>query len=163
MHHYLFSGVNIIILWSIHMRCLCCFSFTVYYITFNSYIFPRPQKGRAYVQNLLPCVTRMARRPEEPLLDTLATALDKIMPALGHFTNDNEVKNLLKAFLLNLNHASPAIRRSAVSSLVALCRHSRKPPMFLGWLLGTVLQMLVCYGYIVMLWICWYFMDILVC
>ncbi|KAK3887735.1 hypothetical protein Pcinc_008172 [Petrolisthes cinctipes] len=103
----------------------------------------RPQKGRAYVQNLLPYVTRMARRPEEPLLDTLAMALDKIMPALGHFTNDNEVKNLLKAFLQNLNHTSPAIRRSAVSSLVSLCRHSRKPPMFLGWLLGTVLQMLV--------------------
>nr|XP_045607422.1 huntingtin-like isoform X3 [Procambarus clarkii] len=103
----------------------------------------RPQKGRAYVQNLLPYVTRMARRPEEPLLETLAAALEKIMPTLGHFTNDNEIKNLLKAFLPNLGHTSSAVRRSAVSSLTVLCCHSRKPPMFLGWLLSTILQILV--------------------
>ncbi|KAG7155913.1 Huntingtin-like [Homarus americanus] len=103
----------------------------------------RPQKGRAYVQNLLPYVTRMARRPEEPLLETLAVSLEKIMPTLGHFTNDNEIKNLLKAFLPNLSHTSSAVRRSAVTSLTVLCRHSRKPPMFLGWLLSTILQIMV--------------------
>ncbi|XP_064096525.1 huntingtin-like [Macrobrachium nipponense] len=103
----------------------------------------RPQKGRAYVQNLLPYITRMARRTEEPLLETLATSLEKIMPTLGHFTNDNEIKNLLKSFLPNLNHTSSAVRRSAVSSLIILCCHSRKPPMFLGWLLSTILQTLV--------------------
>ncbi|XP_050730332.1 huntingtin-like isoform X2 [Eriocheir sinensis] len=103
----------------------------------------RPQKGRAYVQNLLPYVTRMARRTEEPLLETLAAALEKIMPTLGHFTNDNEIKNLLKAFLPNLSHTSSAVRRSAVTSLLVLCCHSRKPPMFLSWLLTTILQTLV--------------------
>lgn len=117
-----------------------------YYIVDHIYvtlIFHRPQKGRAYVQNLLPYITRMARRTEEPLLETLASALEKIMPTLGHFTNDNEIKNLLKAFLPNLSHTSSGIRRSAVSSLLLLCRHSRKPPMFLGWLTTTILQTLV--------------------
>lgn len=85
----------------------------------------------------------MARRTEEPLLETLAAALEKIMPTLGHFTNDNEIKNLLKAFLLNLSHTSSAVRRSAVSSLTVLCCYSRKPPMFLGWLLSTILQTLI--------------------
>ncbi|KAK7079832.1 hypothetical protein SK128_022104, partial [Halocaridina rubra] len=103
----------------------------------------RPQKGRAYVQNLLPYITRMARRSEEALLETLASSLEKIMPTLGHFTNDNEIKSLLKAFLPNLSHTASAVRRSAVASLIILCCHSRKPPMFLGWLLSTILQTLV--------------------
>lgn len=65
------------------------------------------------------------------------------MPTLGHFTNDNEIKNLLKAFLPNLSHTSSAVRRSAVTSLLVLCSHSRKPSMFLSWLLTTILQTLV--------------------
>ena len=85
----------------------------------------------------------MARRTEESLLETLAASLEKIMPTLGHFTNDNEIKNLLKAFLPNLSHPTSAVRRSAVSSLIILCSHSRKPPMFLGWLLSTILQTMV--------------------
>lgn len=109
----------------------------------NFFTVSRPQKGRAYVQNLLPYITRMARRTEEPLLETLASSLEKIMPVLGHFTNDNEIKNLLKAFLHNLSSTSSAIRRSAVTSLIVLCCHSRKPPMFFGWLLSTILQILV--------------------
>ncbi|XP_076067326.1 huntingtin isoform X2 [Oratosquilla oratoria] len=103
----------------------------------------RPQKCRAYVQNLLPCLIRMARRQEEPLLETLASSLDKILPTLGHFTNDNEIKNLLKAFLPNLSHSSAAVRRTAVTSLIALCRYSRKPSMFFLWLLNTTLQLLI--------------------
>ncbi|CAL4162698.1 unnamed protein product, partial [Meganyctiphanes norvegica] len=103
----------------------------------------RPQKCRAYVQNLLPYLTRMAKRPEELLLETLANSLDKIMPTLGHFTNDNEIRNLLKAFLPNMSSPSSAVRRSAVSSLLVLCLHSRKPHMFHGWLLNTLLQIIV--------------------
>ena len=85
----------------------------------------------------------MAKRPEESLLETLAVALEKIMPVLGHFTNDNDIKSTLKAFLPNLSHNTSAIRRSAINSLVVLCRHSRKPNMFLSWLLSIVLQMVI--------------------
>ena len=42
--------------------------------------------------NLLPCLARICRRPEEAIQETLATAMQKICPVLMAFTNDVEVK-----------------------------------------------------------------------
>ena len=100
----------------------------------------RPKKCRAYVQNLLPHLNKLSKRPEEALLETLAFSLEKIMTTLGHFTNDNEVKTLLKAFIPNLSNPSSAIRRATVNSLMSLCQHSRKPKLFFTWLLTSILQ-----------------------
>lgn len=47
---------------------------------------------RPYLVNLLPCLTRISRRPEETVQETLATAIPKLMAALGNFANDNEIK-----------------------------------------------------------------------
>ena len=52
----------------------------------------RPQKCRPYVVNLLPCLARISRRPEESIQETLAAAMQKLMPTLMGFTNDTEVK-----------------------------------------------------------------------
>ena len=52
----------------------------------------RPQKGKPYVMNLIPCIIHIARRTEEPVLETLAAAMPKIFKALGNFTSDNDVK-----------------------------------------------------------------------
>lgn len=52
----------------------------------------RPQKGKAYVSNLVPCIIQIAKRTEEPVLETLANALPKIFKALGNFTMDNDIK-----------------------------------------------------------------------
>ncbi|KAB7506574.1 HD-like protein, partial [Armadillidium nasatum] len=103
----------------------------------------RPQKCRAYVQNLLPYLTKIAKRTEESLHETLAHSLEKILPVLGYFTNDNEIRGLLKAFLPNVNHSSASMRRSATSCLMLLCQHSRKPRFFLLWMLDAILQMLL--------------------
>lgn len=42
--------------------------------------------------NLLPCLTRISKRPEEAVQETLAAAVPKIMATLGPFANDGEVK-----------------------------------------------------------------------
>lgn len=42
--------------------------------------------------NLLPCLTRISKRPEESVQETLAAAIPKIMAAFGNFANDNEIK-----------------------------------------------------------------------
>lgn len=42
--------------------------------------------------NLIPCIIHIARRTEEPVLETLAAAMPKIFKALGNFTSDNDVK-----------------------------------------------------------------------
>lgn len=42
--------------------------------------------------NLLPCLTRITKRQEETVQETLAAATPKIMAALGNFANDGEVK-----------------------------------------------------------------------
>jgi huntingtin len=52
----------------------------------------RPQKCRPYVVNLLPCLARVCRRPEEPVQETLAAAMLKLCPVLMPFTTDAEVK-----------------------------------------------------------------------
>jgi hypothetical protein len=44
------------------------------------------------VVNLIPCIIHIARRTEEPVLETLAAAMPKIFSALGNFTSDNDVK-----------------------------------------------------------------------
>lgn len=47
---------------------------------------------RPYLVNLLPCVTRITKRQEETVQETLASSIPKIMAALGHFANDGEIK-----------------------------------------------------------------------
>ncbi|XP_052537757.1 huntingtin isoform X1 [Tympanuchus pallidicinctus] len=103
----------------------------------------RPQKCRPYLVNLLPCLTRISKRPEESVQETLAAAIPKIMAAFGNFANDSEIKVLLKAFIANLKSSSPTIRRTAAGSAVSICQHSRRMQYFYAWLLNVLLGLLV--------------------
>ncbi|NXJ12059.1 HD protein, partial [Odontophorus gujanensis] len=103
----------------------------------------RPQKCRPYLVNLLPCLTRISKRPEESVQETLAAAIPKIMAAFGNFANDNDIKVLLKAFIANLKSSSPAIRRTAAGSAVSICQHSRRMQYFYAWLLNVLLGLLI--------------------
>ncbi|XP_068584979.1 huntingtin isoform X2 [Cebidichthys violaceus] len=103
----------------------------------------RPQKCRPYLVNLLPCLARITKRQEETVQETLAAAMPKIMAALGHFANDGEIKVLLKSFVANLKSSSPTIRRTAASSAVSVCQHSRRATYFYTWLLNVLLGLLV--------------------
>lgn len=51
-----------------------------------------PSHLRPYLVNLLPCLSRITKRQEETVQETLAAAMPKIMGALGHFANDGEIK-----------------------------------------------------------------------
>ncbi|XP_028973894.2 huntingtin isoform X2 [Esox lucius] len=103
----------------------------------------RPQKCRPYLVNLLPCLTRIIKRQEETVQETLAAAVPKIMSALGHFANDGEVKVLLKSFVANLKSSSPTLRRTAATSAASVCQHSRRASYFYTWLLNVLLGLLV--------------------
>ncbi|XP_036790192.1 huntingtin isoform X3 [Oncorhynchus mykiss] len=103
----------------------------------------RPQKCRPYLVNLLPCLTRITKRQEETVQETLSAAVPKIMTVLGHFANDGEVKVLLKSFVANLKSTSPTIRRTAASSAASVCQHSRRASYFYTWLLNILLGLLV--------------------
>ncbi|XP_067838539.1 huntingtin isoform X1 [Heptranchias perlo] len=103
----------------------------------------RPQKCRPYLVNLLPCLARISKRSEESVQETLASAVPKIMASLGNFANDSEIKMLLKTFIGNLKSSSPTIRRTAASSAVSICQHSRKTQYFYTWLLNVLLGFLV--------------------
>ncbi|KAM4854776.1 huntingtin [Thomomys bottae] len=103
----------------------------------------RPQKCRPYLVNLLPCLTRISKRPEESVQETLAAAIPKIMASFGNFANDNEIKVLLKAFVANLKSSSPTVRRTAAGSAVSICQHSRRTQYFYSWLLNVLLGLLV--------------------
>ncbi|KAL7976412.1 hypothetical protein Chor_015476 [Crotalus horridus] len=102
----------------------------------------RPQKCRPYFVNLLPCLTRVSRRPEESVQETLAAAMPKIMAAFGNFANDGDIKVLLKAFIGNLNSNSPTIRRTAAAATVSICQHSRRTQYFYTRLLQVLLGLL---------------------
>lgn len=59
---------------------------------FHSFSFISLLWCRPYLVNLLPCLTRITKRQEETVQETLAAAMPKIMVALGHFANDGEIK-----------------------------------------------------------------------
>ncbi|XP_068132416.1 huntingtin isoform X2 [Hyperolius riggenbachi] len=103
----------------------------------------RPQKCRPYLVNLLPCITKISKRQEESVQETLAAAIPKLMAAFGNFANDHEIKVLLKAFVANLKSSSPTIRRTAAGSAVHICQHSRRTQYFYTWLLNVLLGLLV--------------------
>ncbi|XP_056410998.1 huntingtin isoform X2 [Hyla sarda] len=103
----------------------------------------RPQKCRPYLVNLLPCLTKICKRQEESVQETLAAAIPKIMAAFGNFANDHEIKVLLKAFIANLKSSSPTIRRTAAGSAVHICQHSRRTQYFYTWLLNVLLGLLI--------------------
>lgn len=46
---------------------------------------------------------------------------------------------LLKSLVANLKSSSPAIRRTAASSAVSVCQHSRRASYFYTWLLNVLL------------------------
>ncbi|XP_061440675.1 huntingtin [Rhineura floridana] len=102
----------------------------------------RPLKCRPYLVNLLPCLTRVSKRSEESVQETLAAAIPKIMAAFGNFANDNEIKVFLKAFVANLKSSSPTTRRTAAASAVSICQHSRRTQYFYTWLLNVLLGLL---------------------
>lgn len=52
----------------------------------------RPHKGKAYINNLVPCIVKISERSEESIHETLANSLTKIMESLGCFTSDSEIK-----------------------------------------------------------------------
>ena len=104
----------------------------------------RPQKCRPYVVNLLPCLIKVARRKEETIHETLADTIPRLFGVIGKFVNDNEMKLLLKSILVNLfDESSPAIRRNTAITLTAVCIQSRKPHLFLPWLLSTLMDVVL--------------------
>lgn len=58
--------------------------------------------------NLLPCLTRISKRPEESVQETLAAAIPKIMAAFGNFANDNEIKVRLFKLLIYIESDMPS-------------------------------------------------------
>ncbi|KAJ8269770.1 hypothetical protein COCON_G00123770 [Conger conger] len=115
----------------------------------------RPQKCRPYLVNLLPCLTRISRRPEESVQETLAAAVPKIMAPFGHFANDGEIKCPLSPLNLcvPLSRASPpsvpspqvllkAFAEPEVSA-VSVCPALPPGQYFYTWLLNVLLGLLV--------------------
>lgn len=51
-----------------------------------------PCKGRAFAVNLIPCLVKLAARPEESLIESLGKALEHIYPVLGKFANYVQTK-----------------------------------------------------------------------
>ena len=106
--------------------------------------FIRPQKCRAYVVNLLPCLNKIARRNEESLHETLAECIPKLFRVLGNFTNDNEIKQLVKTLLVNaFDESSASIRRSTAISVSNVCNLCKKPSFYLHWLLSTLMDTII--------------------
>lgn len=103
----------------------------------------RPQKGKPYVNNLMPCLMQISKRNEESVQETLATAMPQIFKALGLFTSDKDVKELLKAFLQNLSSESAQVRRTAATCIVSICLNCRKPKVFLMETLNTLVDSVV--------------------
>ncbi|PIK44082.1 huntingtin [Apostichopus japonicus] len=105
--------------------------------------FIRPQKCRPYIINLLPCIAKISRREEDAIQEALASFTEKVLPVLGSFLTDTEVKNLMKVLYPNLKSPSAATRRSAAKILVLICHHGRKTSTYFSMLVQTLLMICV--------------------
>uniref|UniRef100_A0A0K8SGM1 Huntingtin n=1 Tax=Lygus hesperus TaxID=30085 RepID=A0A0K8SGM1_LYGHE len=103
----------------------------------------RPAKGRPYMQSLAPCVIKIAARSEEAVLETLASALPKILSSLGPFMNDNEAKQLINVFMKNIHSENAVLRRTAASSILGICIHSQKPQAFVIHTITSLLDLVL--------------------
>ncbi|XP_022909585.2 huntingtin [Onthophagus taurus] len=103
----------------------------------------RVYKGKPYVVNLIPCIVKISEREEEFLHDTLTESLPKILKILGCFTNDGDVKTLMKAFLKNICQPSPGIRRNSAKCILILCLNCRRPYYFMVYALNQLLDLLL--------------------
>ncbi|XP_064440241.1 huntingtin isoform X5 [Mirounga angustirostris] len=93
----------------------------------------RPQKCRPYLVNLLPCLTRISKRPEESVQETLAAAVPKIMASFGNFANDNEIK----VYELTLQYTQHRDHNAVTGALELLQQLLRTPPPELLQALST--------------------------
>ncbi|KAF6037881.1 hypothetical protein EB796_003811 [Bugula neritina] len=103
----------------------------------------RLHKRRAFVVNLLSCVTKMAERHEEALQESLMSAMPNIASSLMVSATDAEVKLYIAPFLNNLCSTSAAVRRVASTCATVITLHSRKPFQLFNWLLVQVLDMVL--------------------
>ncbi|KAL1498153.1 hypothetical protein ABEB36_008998 [Hypothenemus hampei] len=103
----------------------------------------KPTKGKAYAANLLPKIVRIAERTEEVIHETLVACLPKILQSLGPFALDNDLKELLKSFLQNINKPSAAIRRTSASCIEIICRYSRRPSIFTSYCVNCLLDLVI--------------------
>ncbi|XP_022080674.1 huntingtin-like isoform X2 [Acanthaster planci] len=103
----------------------------------------RPQKCRPYVINLLPCIPKISRRQDDAIQESLTNFMQKVLPILGSFLTDTEVKNLTKVFYPNVKHPSAATRRTAASCLTLVCYHGRKPAVYFSMLVKTLLMFVI--------------------
>lgn len=72
--------------------------------------------------NLLPCLTRISKRPEESVQETLAAAIPKIMAAFGNFANDNEIKvSFLNLLVLPVTSQNTVSYQHYLSDVTAAC------------------------------------------
>ncbi|KAL3269433.1 hypothetical protein HHI36_008503 [Cryptolaemus montrouzieri] len=87
----------------------------------------RPQKGKPYVVNLFPSLSKIVDRSEEAVHETLSNSLPHIIEVLGSFATDNDIKNLLKSFMANISNPSTVIKRTTANSIQNICLNCQKP------------------------------------
>ncbi|XP_076265784.1 huntingtin isoform X2 [Rhynchophorus ferrugineus] len=103
----------------------------------------KPHKGKVYVINFFPSIIRITKRTEEPIHETLANCLPKIINVLGPFATDADIELLLKAFLNNINNSSPTVRRAASNCILSICINSRKPYIFVTYCVNILLGLII--------------------
>ncbi|GFS71545.1 huntingtin [Trichonephila clavipes] len=104
----------------------------------------RSQKCRPYTVNLVPALAKICQRNNEELVqETLALAINKLMPVLGQFANDKEVKMggrsepaLVIRLVISL-FSVPGETLCRVSAVPCFCQMTgTRPPFF--WTLWWV-------------------------
>ncbi|CAH1404496.1 unnamed protein product [Nezara viridula] len=103
----------------------------------------RPNKRKVYIQNLVPCILKIAQRKEELVMETLASSLSKILVTLGCFMTDNDVKELLQVFLKNIENENAVFRRTAATSILAVCLNCHKSQLFIVHTINTLLETVI--------------------
>ena len=56
--------------------------------------------NRPYVANLLPCIVKIAKRSDDPIQESLGILMSKVVPILGPFMTEADIKVLFAMLIL---------------------------------------------------------------
>jgi hypothetical protein len=86
----------------------------------------RPSNIRRFMITLKKLFPTILKDTNEALHESLSIAMERLTETLFHFLSETEVNEIITIFSANFSLESSSLRRSAIKSTVAVCRHYPK-------------------------------------
>ncbi|KAK2710320.1 huntingtin-like isoform X2 [Artemia franciscana] len=102
----------------------------------------KPQKRRAFLQSLLPCLAALVSRPEEMVIEGISHFIKKSMPHLGVYLAEKDFEMIMDPLIGQLSSLSPSIRRQCAYSIADMVENSSRTQWHFTHMIERILDFL---------------------